>query len=138
MEKIEFEDIRAGDRIKVVDNYESGGLVEVTFTVKRIQHDVLCSAHAKISAVESAPQDASRYWYLVERPKPTLKVGDTITGAQVADLPDGAVFDLNECGTDLRYKIDGQVYSARGSVLSPANYRTLGYHILKIVFLPEA
>ena len=138
MEKIEFEDIRAGDRIKVVDNYESGGLVEVTFTVKRIQHDVLCSAHAKISAVESAPQNASRYWYLVERPKPTFKVGDTITGEQVADLPDGAVFDLNDGCVALRYKIDGQVYSARGSVLSPANYRTLGYHTLKIVFLPEA
>ena len=138
MEKINFEDIRAGDRIKVVDNYESGGLVEVTFTVKRIQHDVLCSAHAKISAVESAPQGASRYWYLVERSKPTFKVGDTITGEQVADLPDGAVFDLNDGCVALRYKIDGQVYSARGSVLSPANYRTLGYHILKIVFLPEA
>ena len=67
-----------------------------------------------------------------------IKVGDTITGAQVADLPDGAVFDLNECGTDLRYKIDGEAYAARGSVISLDTYGESDYRDIKVVFLPEA
>ena len=136
MEKINFEDIRVGDKIKVVDDYARGNLAELIFTVKRVENGAL--SNSTFSVNRGAPPRASRYWYLVKRPKTTFKVGDTITGEQVADLSDGAVFDLNECGTDLRYKIDGQVYSERGSVLSPTNYRTLGYHILKIVFLPEA
>ena len=136
MEKINFGDIRVGDKIKVVDDYARGNLAELIFTVKRVENGAL--SNSTFSVNRGAPPRAYRYWYLVERPETTFKVGDTITGAQVADLPDGAVFALNECGAALRYKIDGQVYSERGSVLSPTNYRTLGYHILKIVFLPEA
>ena len=67
-----------------------------------------------------------------------VKVGDTITGEQVADLPDGAVFDLNECGTDLRYKIDGEVFYAQGYISSLDTYREGEYRDIKIVFLPEA
>lgn len=77
-------------------------------------------------------------YFLVERPKTTFKVGDTITGEQVADLPDGAVFDLNDGYVALRYKIDGQVYSERGVAISLDTYADADYRDIKIVFLPEA
>ena len=135
MEKIDFEDIRVGDRIRVTyrEEYANGDFDTATteFTVIDKTPTYAKGTFHSISNVWSTIT-------LLDRPKPTFKVGDTITGEQVADLPDGAVFDLNDGCVALRYKIDGQVYSARGSVLSPANYRTLGYHILKIVFLPEA
>ena len=132
MEKINFEDIRVGDRIEAHMIYGSGDLSVCRLTVREKDTHYMASAEFVYTSNTNAE------YFLVDRPKPTLKVGDTITGEQVADLPDGAVFYLNECGTDLRYKIDGVVFSARGSSISPANYRTLGYHILKIVFLPEA
>ena len=132
MEKINFEDIRVGDKIEAHRIYGSGDLSVCRLTVLEKTEYVMDSDAFTFG------RSADVEYFLVDRPKPTPKVGDTITGEQVADLPDGAVFDLNECGTDLRYKIDGEVYSARGSSISPANYRTLGYHILKIVFLPEA
>lgn len=133
MEKINFEDIRVGDVIEAHRTYSVGDCT-ATFrgTVKKVDEPYVLTENftlGNFSLIE---------YFLVERPNATFKVGDTITGEQVADLPDGAVFDLNDGCVALRYKIDGQVYSARGSVLSPANYRTLGYHILKIVFLPEA
>lgn len=136
MEKIDFEDIRVGDKIKVVDNYEGGDLVWRNFTVKRIEYGVLYGASANVGVNSNTPDSASRYWYLVERPKTTFKVGDTITGEQVTDLPDGAVFDLNECGTDLRYKIDGEVFSAQGYIYYLDTYRESDYRDIKIVFLP--
>ena len=134
MEKIDFEDIRVGDVVEVRMTHDSGDVATWRGTVTRRS-----SYRFETQMFTFARSSNHSYdYFLVERPNATFKVGDTITGEQVADLPDGAVFDLNECGTDLRYKIDGQVYSERGSVLSPTNYRTLGYHILKIVFLPEA
>ena len=132
MEKIDFEDIRVGDRIEAHRIYGSGDLSVCRLTV--LERDT----HYVASADFVYTSNTNAEYFLVDRPKPTFKVGDTITGKQVADLPDGAVFDLNEGAVELRYKIDGEVYSARGSSISPANYRTLGYHILKIVFLPEA
>ena len=132
MEKIDFEDIRVGDKIEAHRTYSGGDSSVHRLTVREKDTHYVVGAEAVFTSNTSAE------YFLVERPKPTFKVGDTITGEQVADLPDGAVFDLNDGCVALRYKIDGQVYSARGSVLSPANYRTLGYHILKIVFLPEA
>ena len=138
MEKINFEDIRVGDKIKVVDHYESDDLVERIFTVKRIKFGVLYGTFENLGVNENAPYGASRYWYLVERSKPTFKVGDTITGEQVADLPDGAVFDLYTGFGHLRYKIDGRVYSERGLVISLDTYGESDYRDIKIVFLPEA
>ena len=134
MEKINFEDIRVGDVVEVRKTHDSGDVVTWRDTVTRR------SSYRFETQMFTFDRRGNRSYdyFLIERPKPTFKVGDTITGEQVADLPDGAVFDLNDGCVALRYKIDGQVYSARGSVLSPANYRTLGYHILKIVFLPEA
>ena len=134
MQTIKFDDIRVGDVVEVRMTHDSGDVVTWRGTVTRRSSDRFETQMFTFARSSNHSYD----YFLVERPETTFKVGDTITGAQVADLPDGAVFDLNECGTDLRYKINGQVYSERGSVLSPTNYRTLGYHILKIVFLPEA
>ena len=138
MEKINFEDIRVGDRIRVSDRtvYANKDIDTDTVEFTVIDKTATIAEGTYRDVYDSV--SPGRTITLLDRPKPTLKVGDTITGEQVADLPDGAVFDLNDGCVALRYKIDGQVYSARGSVLSPANYRTLGYHILKIVFLPEA
>ena len=133
MEKINFEDIRVGDVIEAHRTYSVGDDT-ATFrgTVKKVDEPYVLTDNftlGNFSLIE---------YFLVERPKPTFKVGDTITGAQVADLPDGAVFDLNDGGVAMRYKIDGQVYSARGSVISLATYRENDYWDIKIVFLPEA
>ena len=132
MEKIDFEDIRVGDVIEAHRTHSGGDTSTLRGTVQHVDEPYVLTDNFTFWKGSLAE------YSLVERPKTTFKVGDTITGEQVADLPDGAVFDLNDGCVALRYKIDGQVYSARGSVLSPANYRTLGYHILKIVFLPEA
>ena len=133
MEKINFEDIRVGDVIEAHRTYSVGDDT-ATFrgTVKKVDEPYVLTENLTLvnfSLIE---------YFLVERPKPTFKVGDTITGEQVADLPDGAVFDLNDGGVAMRYKIDGQVYSARGSVISLATYRENDYWDIKIVFLPEA
>ena len=133
MEKIDFEDIRVGDKIEAHRTYSVGDDT-VTFrgTVKKVDEPYVLTENftlGNFSLIE---------YFLVERPKTTFKVGDTITGAQVADLPDGAVFDLNECGTDLRYKIDGEVFSAQGYIYYLDTYEVLDYSDLKIVFLPEA
>ena len=132
MEKIDFEDIRVGDKIEAHRTYSGGDSSVHRFTVLDKTEYFVNSDSFTFSRGEGTE------YFLVERPKPTFKVGDTITGEQVADLPDGAVFDLNECGTDLRYKIDGQVYSARGSIISLATYGDTDGWDLKIVFLPEA
>ena len=133
MEKINFEDIRVGDVIEAHRTYSVGDDT-ATFrgTVKKVDEPYVLTENftlGNFSLIE---------YFLVERPKTTFKVGDTITGEQVADLPDGAVFALNECGTDLRYKIDGEVFSAQGYFHSPSTYRETGYRDIKIVFLPEA
>ena len=133
MEKIDFEDIRVGDVIEAHRTYSVGDDT-TTFrgTVKNVDEPYVLTENftlVNFSLIE---------YFLVERPKPTFKVGDTITGAQVADLPDGAVFDLNECGTDLRYKIDGEVLSAQGYISYLDTYRENNYRHIKIVFLPEA
>ena len=132
MEKINFEDIRVGDVVEVHRTYSSGNLSVQRFTVvEKGKYYV-----AGVEFVYTSNTDAE--YFLVERPNATLKVGDTITGEQVADLPDGAVFALNECGAVLRYKIDGQVYSARGSVIFLATYREKDYRDIRVVLLPEA
>ena len=132
MEKINFEDIRVGDVIEAHRTYDGGDSSVCRLTVLKKTEYVMDSDAFTFG------RSADLEYFLVDRPKPTLKVGDTITGAQVADLPDGAVFDLNDGGVAMRYKIDGQVYSARGSVISLATYRENDYWDIKIVFLPEA
>ena len=132
MEKINFEDIRVGDVIEAHRAYSSGDLFVCRLTVLKKTEYVMDSDAFTFG------RSADVEYFLVERPKPTFKVGDTITGEQVADLPNGAVFDLNECGTDLRYKIDGEVFSAQGHFHSPSTYRETDYRDIKIVFLPEA
>ena len=132
MEKINFEDIRVGDRIEAHRAYSSRDLSVCRLTVQEKGTHYVASAEFVYTSNTSAE------YFLVERPKPTFKVGDTITGAQVADLPDGAVFDLNEWGTDLRYKIDGEVFSAQGYISYLDTYGESDYRDLKIVFLPEA
>ena len=132
MEKINFEDIRVGDKIEEHRTYDGGDSLVHRLTVLEKGKYSMAGADFVYTSNTSAE------YFLVDRPKPTLKVGDTITGEQVADLPDGAVFDLNECGTDLRYKIDGEVFSARGSVISLDTYNENDYRDIKVVFLPEA
>ena len=135
MEKIDFEDIRVGDRIRVTnrEEYANGDIDTntVEFTVIGKTATIAEGAYIDVYDVWSTIT-------LLDRPKTTFKVGDTITGEQVADLPDGAVFDLNECGTDLRYKIDGEVFSAQGYFHSLDTYGETDYRDIKIVFLPEA
>ena len=133
MEKIDFEDIRVGDVIEAHRTYSAGDDT-TTFrgTVKKVDKPYVLTENftlVNFSLIE---------YFLVERPKPTFKVGDTITGEQVADLPDGAVFILNECGASARYKINGDVYAARGSVISLDTYGGTYYRDIKVVFLPGA
>lgn len=132
MEKINFEDIRVGDVIEAHRTYSGGDSSVYRLTVREKD------AYYMSSAALVYTNNTNTEYFLVERPKPTFKVGDTITGAQVADLPDGAVFDLRDMGTTLRYKIDGEVYSARGSFISVDTYTVADYCDIKIVFLPEA
>ena len=132
MEKINFEDIRVGDVIEVHRTHCGGDTSTMRGTVKRVDEPYVLTEDFTFF------NGLMMEYFLVERPKPTFKVGDTITGEQVADLPDGAVFDLNECGASARYKINGEVYSARGSVISLDIYRETDYLDIKIVFLPEA
>ena len=132
MEKIDFEDIRVGDKIEAHRTY-SGGDSSVHRLIVREK-----DTHYVVGAEAVLTSNTSAEYFLVERPEPTFKVGDTITGEQVADLPDGAVFDLNECGTDLRYKIDGEVFSAQGYIYYLDTYREGEYRDIKVVFLPEA
>ena len=126
---INFEDIHVGDVVKVRMTHDSGDVVTWRGTVTRRSSDRFETQMFTFARSSNHSYD----YFLVERPNATLKVGDTITGEQVADLPDGAVFDLNECGTDLRYKINGYVYTH-----SPSTYRETDYRDIKIVFLPEA
>ena len=132
MEKINFEDIRVGDKIEEHRTYDGGDSLVHRLTVLEKGKYYMEGADFVYTSNTSAE------YFLVERPKPTFKVGDTITSAQVADLPDGAVFDLNEWGTDLRYKIDGEVFSAQGYISYLDTYEAPDYSDLKIVFLPEA
>ena len=132
MEKIDFEDIRVGDVVEAHRTHSGGDTSTLRGTVQHVGEPYVLTNNFTFWKGPLAE------YFLVERPKPTFKVGDTITGEQVADLPDGAVFDLNECGTDLRYKIDGEVFSAQGYFHSPSTYRETDYRDIKIVFLPEA
>ena len=132
MEKIDFEDIRVGDVIEAHRAYSSGDLSVCRLTVQEKDTHYVASAEFVYTSKTSAE------YFLVERPKPTFKVGDKITGEQVADLPDGAVFDLNDGCVALRYKIDGVVYDARGAIISLDTYRAINYRDIKIVLLPEA
>ena len=132
MEKIYFEDIRVGDVIEAHRTYSVGDdTATMRGTVKRVDEPYVITENFTFF---NGPMTE---YFLVERPKPTFKVGDTITGEQVADLPDGAVFDLNEWGTDLRYKINGEVYAAQGYITYLDTYRENNYRNIKIVFLPE-
>ena len=138
MEKIDFEDIRVGDLIRVSDRLEYANGDSYTDTAEfTVIGKTKTLAEGTYRDVDDSVS-TGRTITLLDRPKPTFKVGDTITGEQVADLPDGAVFDLNEGAVELRYKIDGQVYSERGSIISLATYRDGDYRDIKIVFLPEA
>lgn len=132
MEKIDFKDIRVGDVIEAHRAYSSGDLSVCRLTVREKDMHYVASDEFVYTSNTVAE------YFLVERPETTFKVGDTITGEQVADLPDGAVFDLRDLGTTLRYKINGEAYSARGSVISLDIYRDTYYRDIKIVFLPEA
>ena len=133
MEKIDFEDIRVGDVIEAHRTYSVGDdTATMRGTVKRVDEPYVITENFTFF---NGPMTE---YFLVERPKPTFKVGDTITGEQVADLPDGAVFDLNEWGTDLRYKINGEVYAAQGYITYLDIYREGNYRDIKIVLLPEA
>ena len=132
MEKIDFEDIRVSDKIEAHRTYSGGDSSVHRLTVREKDTHYVGGAEAVFTSNTSAE------YFLVERPKPTFKVGDTITGEQVADLPDGAVFDLNDGCVALWYKIDGEVFSAQGYFHSPSTYRETDYRDIKIVFLPEA
>lgn len=132
MEKIDFEDIRVSDKIEAHRTYSGGDSSVHRLTVREKDTHYVVGAEAVFTSNTSAE------YFLVERPKPTFKVGDTITGEQVADLPDGAVFDLNDGCVALWYKIDGEVFSAQGYFHSPSTYRETDYRDIKIVFLPEA
>ena len=134
MEKIDFEDIRVGDVVKVRMTHDSGDVVTWRGTVTRRSSDRFETQMFTFARSSNHSYD----YFLVERPNATLKVGDTITGEQVADLPDGAVFDLYTGFGYLRYKIDGRVYSERGFVISLDTYGESDYRDIKIVFLPEA
>ena len=135
MEKIDFEDIRVGDRIRVSDRLE---YANGDFDTETTEFTVIDKTPTYAEGTFHSIYNVWSTITLLDRPKTTFKVGDTITGEQVTDLPDGAVFDLNECGTDLRYKIDGEVFSAQGYFHSPSTYRETDYRDIKIVFLPEA
>ena len=132
MEKIDFEDIRVGDRIEAHMIYGSGDLSVCRLTVREKDTHYVASADFVYTSNTNAE------YFLVERPKTTFKVGDTITGEQVADLPNGAVFDLNEGAVELRYKIDGVVFSAQGYISYLETYSENDYQDIKIVLLPEA
>ena len=133
MEKINFEDIRVGDVIEAHRTYSVGDDT-ATFrgTVKKVDEPYVLTENFTLGNFPLIE------YFLVERPKPMFKVGDTITGEQVADLPDGAVFDLNEGAVELRYKIDGEVFSAHGYIYYLDTYGESDYRDIKIVFLPEA
>ena len=135
MEKINFEDIRVGDRIRVTnrEEYANGD-----FDTETTEFTVIDKTPTYAEGTFHSIYNVWSTITLLDRPKPTLKVGDTITGAQVADLPDGAVFDLNECGAALRYKIDGVVFSAQGYISYLETYGESDYRDIKVVFLPEA
>ena len=132
MEKIDFEDIRVGDKIEAHRIYGSGDSTVNRLTVRDKVTHYMASAEFVYTSNTNAE------YFLVERPKTTFKVGDTITGEQVADLPNGAVFDLNEGAVELRYKIDGEVFSAQGYISYLETYSENDYQDIKIVFLPEA
>ena len=133
MEKINFEDIRVGDVIEAHRTYSGGNSSAHRFTVREK------GTYYKLGAeIVYSSNNTSAEYFLVERPKPTFKVGDTITGEQVADLPDGAVFDLRSSRVVLRYKINGKVYTPQGSAISLDTYRGNDFRSLKIVSLPEA
>ena len=101
MEKIDFEDIRVSDKIEAHRTYDGGDSSVHRLTVREKDTHYVVGAEAVFTSNTSAE------YFLVERPKPTFKVGDTITGERVADMPDGAVFDLNDGCVALWYKIDG-------------------------------
>lgn len=134
MEKIDFEDIRVGDRIRVTnrEEYANGD-----FDTETTEFTVIDKTPTYAEGTFHSIYNVWSTITLLDRPKPTFKVGDTITGEQVADLPDGAVFDLNDGCVALWYKIDGEVFSAQGYFHSPSTYRETDYRDIKIVFLPE-
>ena len=135
MEKINFEDIRVGDRIRVTNRAEyANGDFDTETTEITVIDKTPTYAEGTFHSIYNVWSTIT----LLDRPKPTFKVGDTITGEQVADLPDGAVFDLNDDSAVLRYKIDGEVFSAQGYIYYLDTYRESEYRDIKIVFLPEA
>ena len=135
MEKIDFEDIRVGDRIRVTnrEEYANGD-----FDTETTEFTVIDKTPTYAEGTFHSIYNVWSTITLLDRPKPTFKVGDTITGEQVADLPDGAVFDLNEGRVELRYKIDGYVFSARGPAFAVDMYSVYNFTNLRIVLLPEA
>ena len=138
MEKIDFEDIRVGDLIRVSDRLEYANGDSYTDTAEfTVIGKTKTLAEGTYRDVDDSVS-TGRTITLLDRPKATFKVGDTITGERVTDLPDGAVFDLNDGCVALRYKIDGYVYSARGPAFAVDMYRESDYRDIKIVFLPEA
>lgn len=136
MEKIDFEDIRVGDRIRVTNSEEyANGDFDTETTEFTVIDKTPTYAEGTFHSIYNM---WSTITLLVERPKTTFKVGDTITVEQVADLPDGAVVDLYTGFGYLWYKIDGYVYYARGPAFAVDTYGESDYRDIKIMFLPEA
>ena len=135
MKKIDFEDIRVGDRIRVTnrEEYENGD-----FDTETTEFTVIDKTPTYAEGTFHSIYNVWSTITLLDRPKPTFKVGDTITGEQVADLPDGAVFDLNKGAVELRYKIYGVAFSAQGYISYLETYSENDYQDIKIVLLPEA
>ena len=134
MEKINFEDILVGDRIRVTnrEEYANGD-----FDTETTEFTVIDKTPTYAEGTFHSIYNVWSTITLLDRPKPTFKVGDTITGEQVADLPDGAVLDLNDGCVDLRYKIDGELFSTQGYISYLDTLRESDYRDSKIVFLPE-
>ena len=133
--EITFDEIKVGDRIRVTnrEEYANGD-----FDTETTEFTVIDKTPTYAEGTFHSIYNVWSTITLLDRPKTMFKVGDTIMGEQVADLPDGAVFALNECGTDLRYKINNKMFSTQGYTYYLDTYKENNYQNIKIVFLPEA
>ena len=78
MEKINFEDIRVGDVIEAHRTHSGGDTSTMRGTVKIVDEPYVLTENFTFFNVPMTE------YFLVERPKHTFKVGDTITGDQAA------------------------------------------------------
>ena len=129
MEQIDFEDIRVGDVIEARRTYTTNNEVATwRGTVRSLDGEYANTEQFTFSANSTAE------YFLIERPKPTFKVGDTITGDQVKDLPPGSVFSWN--GGRPRFVTQTSVVTPGGTVYDKNDYGS--GCALTILFLPEA